>query len=176
MGLRDHSSIFRASSPALPLPPPPALRAPQAAFDSTGVTCYCPPDLDVGSISFGSNTNLPTCLATSCPSPPSPILPPPAASPAVAAGVTGDPKLWGAHGDEAHFRGEHRGRYNILSARNLSLSTLIEHASFITPYSKLNVHGSWVRLSGPHGACGHEHEPHTLPHPSPQPHHCMTRG
>ena len=175
-GLRGHSSIYFASSPALPLPLPPALRAPQEAFSNTGVACYCPPDLDVGSIVFGSNTNFLTCLATSCPSPPSPILPPPAASPAVAAGVTGDPKLWGADGDEADFRGEHRGCYNILSARNLSLNTLIEHASFITPHSKINVHGSWVRMSWPHDSRHvHEHMAH-MPHPSISTAASLTRG
>ena len=35
----------------------------------------------------------------------------------------------------------------MLSARNLSLNVLIEHNSFRTPFSRLNVHGSWVRAT-----------------------------
>ena len=34
-----------------------------------------------------------------------------------------------------------------MSARNLSLNVLIEHDAFQTPYSRLNVHGSWVRAA-----------------------------
>jgi len=83
-----------------------------------------------------------------CPGPPSlPPYPPrdPPSSPASAAGIAGDPKLRGGHGDEADFRGENHAVYNALSARNLSVALLIEHGSFRTSHSKLNVHGSWVR-------------------------------
>ena len=37
------------------------------------------------------------------------------------AGVGGDPHLKGAHGDEADFKGENHGVYNLLSARDFSL-------------------------------------------------------
>jgi len=63
------------------------------------------------------------------------------------AGITGDPHLKGAHGEEADFRGEHGAKYVALSARNFSLNLLIEHNTFHTPYSKLDVHGSWVRAA-----------------------------
>jgi hypothetical protein len=78
--------------------------------------------------------------------PPSPLQPPPAA-PGQASGVSGDPHLKGAHGEEADFKGEHRAVYNVLSAKNLSFNLLVEHDIFRTSYSKLNVHGSWVRAS-----------------------------
>ena len=50
-------------------------------------------------------------------------------------------------GEEADFKGVHHGVYCALSARNLSLSLLVEDSNFTTPYSKLNVHGSWVRAA-----------------------------
>jgi len=78
--------------------------------------------------------------------PPRPPAPPPAA-PGSRAGITGDPHLKGAHGEEADFRGEHGAKYVALSARNFSLNLLIEHNTFHTPYSKLDVHGSWVRAA-----------------------------
>lgn len=43
------------------------------------------------------------------------------------------------------FKGDHGGIYVVLSTSNLSLAVGIEHATFFTPYSKLWVHGSWVR-------------------------------
>eukprot|EP00966_Prymnesium_polylepis_P308105 7119995-Prymnesium_polylepis.1 len=76
------------------------------------------------------------------PSPPPPL---PPAAPGPSAGASGDPHLKGAHGEEADFKGEHRGIYNALSARNFSLNLMVEHALFRTPFSKLNVNGSWMR-------------------------------
>jgi len=67
--------------------------------------------------------------------------------PTPAAGITGDPHLKGAHGDEADFKGDHRAVYNALSARNLSLNLLVEHDVYRTPFSKLNVRGSWNRAA-----------------------------
>ena len=65
--------------------------------------------------------------------------------PAASSGITGDPHLKGAHGEEADFKGDHRATYNVLSARNLSLNVLIEHDIFRTQHSKLHIHGSWIR-------------------------------
>jgi hypothetical protein len=62
-------------------------------------------------------------------------------------GASGDPHLKGAHGDEADFKGEHRAIYNLLSAKNVSLNVKTEHDTFLTPFSKLNVHGSWIRAA-----------------------------
>ena len=53
----------------------------------------------------------------------------------------------GAHGEEADFKGVDHGVYNALSAKNLSFNLLVEHDTFRTTYSKLNVHGSWIRAS-----------------------------
>jgi len=78
--------------------------------------------------------------------PPAPAASPPT-SPGATSGISGDPHIKGAHGDEADFKGEHRGVYNVLSARNFSLSLRIEHDTFTTPFSRLNVHGSWVRAA-----------------------------
>eukprot|EP00966_Prymnesium_polylepis_P047498 1099672-Prymnesium_polylepis.1 len=50
-------------------------------------------------------------------------------------------------GDTADFKGKHHAVYNALSARNLSVNLLLEHANFRTPHSKLTVHGSWVRAA-----------------------------
>mmetsp|Transcript_31070 Transcript_31070/g.91234 ORF Transcript_31070/g.91234 Transcript_31070/m.91234 type:complete len:291 (-) Transcript_31070:360-1232(-) len=58
-----------------------------------------------------------------------------------------DPHIRGAHGDTADFKGKHHAVYNALSARNLSVNLLLEHANFRTPHSKLTVHGSWVRAA-----------------------------
>jgi len=74
--------------------------------------------------------------------PASPSLPP-----ASAAGISGDPHLKGAHGEEADFKGEHGAVYSALSARNLSLNLLVEHAAFTSPFSRLNVRGSWVKAA-----------------------------
>lgn len=66
---------------------------------------------------------------------------------ASSAGVSGDPHVKGAHGEEADFKGENNGIYNMLSARNISLNLMIQHDTFRTPYSLLDVHGSWVRAT-----------------------------
>jgi hypothetical protein len=79
--------------------------------------------------------------------PPSPSTPPPPDAPGSSAGISGDPHIKGAHGEEADFKGEHRAVYNALSAKNISLNLLIEHDNFHTPYSRLNVHGSWVKAA-----------------------------
>lgn len=63
------------------------------------------------------------------------------------AGISGDPHLRGAHGEEADIKGEQRGVYNVLSARNLSLNLLMENQAFRTTHSKLRVNGSWVRAT-----------------------------
>ena len=65
--------------------------------------------------------------------------------PGAASGSAGDPHLKGAHGDEADFKGEDHGVYNYLTAKNISLNVLVEHDTFRSPYSKLDVNGSWVR-------------------------------
>ena len=61
--------------------------------------------------------------------------------------ISGDPHIKGAHGDKADFKGINGAVYNALSARNLSLNLKFEHSTFLTPFSKLNVHGSWVRAA-----------------------------
>eukprot|EP00966_Prymnesium_polylepis_P078846 1827387-Prymnesium_polylepis.1 len=74
------------------------------------------------------------------PSPP-PLSPPPPLLPGAAAGISGDPHLQGAHGDEADVTGD--GVYNLLTAKNFSLNVRLQYASYRSPHSKLNVHGSW---------------------------------
>jgi len=71
--------------------------------------------------------------------------PPPPASPGATSSITGDPHLRGAHGGDADFKGGHRAVYSALSAKNLSVNLMTEHDSFVTPFSRLGVHGSWVR-------------------------------
>ena len=51
----------------------------------------------------------------------------------------------GAHGDVFDFKGAHGGIYVLLSTQQLSLSARFEHETFMTPHSKLRVHGSWIR-------------------------------
>ena len=48
-------------------------------------------------------------------------------------------------GGTADFKGRDGGVYNVLSARNVSLNALFTHETFISPYSKLVVHGSWLK-------------------------------
>ena len=82
-------------------------------------------------------------------SPPPPLLPhvPPPYSPGALSGISGNPHLKGAHGEEADFTGAHKSVYNALSARKFSLNLLVEHDTLRTPFSKLNVHCSWVRAA-----------------------------
>ncbi|KAL1496023.1 hypothetical protein AB1Y20_014656 [Prymnesium parvum] len=88
--------------------------------------------------------------------PPSPLAPPPApptkppsipppSSPAPIAQITGDPHVRGAHGDSFDFKGADGGIYVLLSAPNLSLAAEFKHQTFFTGYSKLWVHGSWIK-------------------------------
>ena len=48
---------------------------------------------------------------------------------------------------QADFKGDDHATYNALSARNLSLNLLFEHTNFISPHSRLHIHGSWVRAA-----------------------------
>jgi hypothetical protein len=50
-----------------------------------------------------------------------------------------------AYGGEADFKGRNGSVYNLLSSRNVSLNALFTHETFIAPYSKLVVHGSWLK-------------------------------
>ena len=59
--------------------------------------------------------------------------------------ITGDPHVFGADHDSFDFKGIHLGIYVLLSARFLSLAAQFEHAYFTSGYSKLRVHGSWMR-------------------------------
>ena len=61
--------------------------------------------------------------------------------------LEGDPHLFGADGDRADFRGDDHAVYNVLSARDLSLSVRLEHSDYTSPYSKQLIHGSWVRAA-----------------------------
>ena len=61
------------------------------------------------------------------------------------ASIGGDPHVRGAHGDVFDFKGAHGGIYVLLSTQQLSLSARFEHETFMTPHSKLRVHGSWIR-------------------------------
>ena len=60
------------------------------------------------------------------------------------ASIGGDPHIKGASGGEADFKGEDGKYYNLLSSRNVTVNALFEHRNFSTPYSRLQVHGSWV--------------------------------
>ncbi|KAL1521282.1 hypothetical protein AB1Y20_020951 [Prymnesium parvum] len=62
-----------------------------------------------------------------------------------AASISGDPHVRGGHGDSFDFKGQHNGIYVLLSTPALSISARFEHSSFFTPYSKLLVHGSWIK-------------------------------
>jgi len=127
-------------------------------LDGTCTSADCPEDQITSSNKFqlwdpNPDTAGYKSIDISCSYPPS--SPPPSASlphspllaPAVSAGISGDPHLKGAHGEEADFKGEHNAVYNALSAKNLSFNIGIEHSNFWTPYSKLNVHGSWVKVA-----------------------------
>lgn len=59
--------------------------------------------------------------------------------------MTGDPHAHGAHGDRFDFKGNHLGIYVLLSTKHLSLAAKFERKKFYTPFSKLWVHGSWIR-------------------------------
>jgi len=76
--------------------------------------------------------------------PPQPPSPPASPSPP-AASISGDPHVRGGHGDSFDFKGEHNGIYVLLSTPDLSISARFVHSSFFTPYSKLRVHGSWIK-------------------------------
>ena len=58
-----------------------------------------------------------------------------------------DPHLLGAHGDRADIRGVHKGVYAVLSSRNISLGVQFVHDNYTTPFSKMHVHGSWLRAA-----------------------------
>ncbi|KAL1496838.1 hypothetical protein AB1Y20_014424 [Prymnesium parvum] len=73
-----------------------------------------------------------------------PSIPPPL-SPAPIAQITGDPHVRGAHGDSFDFKGADGGIYVLLSAPHLSLAAQFKHETFLTGYSKLWVHGSWIK-------------------------------
>ena len=59
--------------------------------------------------------------------------------------LTGDPHGKGAHGDKFSFRGSHEGVYNVLSAPNVSWNAQFEDTVFHSPWSRINVNGSFVR-------------------------------
>eukprot|EP00966_Prymnesium_polylepis_P332568 7388056-Prymnesium_polylepis.1 len=61
------------------------------------------------------------------------------------ASLTGDPHAHGAHGDSFDIKGEHKGIYVVLSTASLSLALQMVHDTFLSPYSKVWIHGSWVR-------------------------------
>ena len=61
------------------------------------------------------------------------------------ASIAGDPHCTGAHGDIYDVRGYNRGTYCLLSAPNISVNALFEDTIFHTPYSKLDVNGSFIR-------------------------------
>ncbi|KAL1529166.1 hypothetical protein AB1Y20_000125 [Prymnesium parvum] len=85
--------------------------------------------------------------STPPPSPP-PLTPPstpPPSSPAPIAQITGDPHVHGAHGDSFDFKGADGGIYVLLSAPHLSMAAQFKHETFFTGYSKLWVHGSWIK-------------------------------
>jgi len=73
------------------------------------------------------------------PQPPSAPPSPPGAS------ISGDPHVRGGHGDSFDFKGEHNGIYVLLSSPALSISARFQHSTFLTPYSKLFVRGSWIK-------------------------------
>jgi len=76
--------------------------------------------------------------------PPQPPSPPASPSPP-AASISGDPHVRGGHGDSFDFKGEHNGIYVLLSSPALSISARFQHSTFLTPYSKLFVRGSWIK-------------------------------
>lgn len=55
--------------------------------------------------------------------------------------------VFGSHLSPAisDFKGEDGGIYVILSTRDISLAVGVKHATFLSPFSKLWVHGSWIR-------------------------------
>ena len=59
--------------------------------------------------------------------------------------LSGDPHGKGAHGDKFSFRGSHEGVYNVLSAPNVSWNAQFEDNVFHSPWSRINVNGSFVR-------------------------------
>lgn len=73
--------------------------------------------------------------------------PPPAppSSPNPVAVIQGDPHVRGAHGDSFDLKGADGSFYVLLSAPAISISAMFSHASFFTPFSKLWVHGSWIK-------------------------------
>jgi len=62
-----------------------------------------------------------------------------------AAWMTGDPHVLGAHGDTFDFKGAHGGIYVLLSTRRLTLSARFVHETFLSPYSKVHIQGSWMK-------------------------------
>ena len=59
--------------------------------------------------------------------------------------LNGDPHAVGAHGDKFSLRGEGGKTYSLLSAPNVSLNARFEDEAFVSPYSHVNVDGSFVR-------------------------------
>ena len=60
------------------------------------------------------------------------------------ASIIGDPHLTGAYGGKTDFKGRDGGVYSILSAPGVALNARFKHRTYTTPYSKLQVHGSWI--------------------------------
>uniref|UniRef100_A0A7S3EVJ9 Uncharacterized protein n=1 Tax=Haptolina ericina TaxID=156174 RepID=A0A7S3EVJ9_9EUKA len=83
-----------------------------------------------------------SCLLSPQPPTSPPLWPP--LEPSQMASIYGDPHMWGAHGDQADFKGAHGGVYCLLSAKNLSINMKTIYDTFITPFSKVPVRGSWV--------------------------------
>lgn len=60
------------------------------------------------------------------------------------ASIAGDPHIRGAYGGAADFRGRNNSVYNLLSASNTSVNARFAVRTYRTPFSKLNVMGSWI--------------------------------
>jgi len=95
-------------------------------------------------LTSGVTGSVSLCSAPPPLSPPNapPSIPPPTARPV--SSISGDPHVRGAHGDRFDFKGADGGIYVLLSSPGLSVAAAFKHDTFLTPYSKIWVHGSWI--------------------------------
>lgn len=59
--------------------------------------------------------------------------------------ILNDPHVRGPFGSTFDFKGEHGCIYSLLSAQHLSFQAKFEHVDFVSPFSKMNVHGAFMR-------------------------------